>query len=307
MPTRCQRPHRPSTRCTALLGHESIHCFPRAPTNAHNSGPRLRHALSLSLSLAAHALTLPLQQRPELPPPPAPCSSCARPAGSRPPGPWHRRRRRCGRPRSQPRAPLAAAPGWRTDGAACCPAGAARRARAAAAGPRASPPAPGARAGPIGQPAAPQGHCHAPPHARRPAAQVAVEEKAAPKAIFRKDYAAPPYLIENVDLTFQLGEEVTHVTSKLHLRPNHSAAAPPALFLNGREDVKLVSLKVNGADVPASGYQVRGGSRRRPGRANWPAGRPALGPALDAVHPPHPPLFPPPTSPPRPPEPPAGH
>jgi aminopeptidase N len=90
-----------------------------------------------------------------------------------------------------------------------------------------------------------------------------VEDKAAPKPIFRKDYLPPPYLVDTVNLTFQLGEEVTLVRSKLHLKPNHGASAPPALFLNGREDVKLVSIKVNGADVPASGYQVPAGAATR--------------------------------------------
>jgi aminopeptidase N len=88
------------------------------------------------------------------------------------------------------------------------------------------------------------------------ALQAAAEEKQAPKPIFRKDYKPTPYLVDTVDLTFKLGEEVTHVHSKLHLKPNQSEATPPALFLHGREDVKLVSVKVNGADVAASGYQV---------------------------------------------------
>lgn len=47
-------------------------------------------------------------------------------------------------------------------------------------------------------------------------------------------------------LTFVLGEDATRVTSKLSMVPTHNEAAPPALFLNGRPDIKLVSVKVNG-------------------------------------------------------------
>lgn len=76
--------------------------------------------------------------------------------------------------------------------------------------------------------------------------QQAVEEKVAPPTIYRKDYAPPPYAVETVHLDFILNEEATVVTSKLSLRPTHNAAAPPPLLLNGRPDVKLVGVKVNG-------------------------------------------------------------
>jgi len=49
-----------------------------------------------------------------------------------------------------------------------------------------------------------------------------------------------------VDLNFDLNEDVTHVTAKLAMTPNHGGAPPP-LVLHGRKDVKLVSLKVAGA------------------------------------------------------------
>jgi hypothetical protein len=54
--------------------------------------------------------------------------------------------------------------------------------------------------------------------------------------------------VDTVHLTFNLNEDVTHVTSKLALKPNYAenGAAPP-LFMHGRDDVKLVGLKVAGA------------------------------------------------------------
>jgi aminopeptidase N len=44
-----------------------------------------------------------------------------------------------------------------------------------------------------------------------------VMDKSAPKAIHLKDYAPPPYLIDSVDLAFDLGEEVTRVKSSLNV------------------------------------------------------------------------------------------
>jgi hypothetical protein len=70
--------------------------------------------------------------------------------------------------------------------------------------------------------------------------------KEAPKAIFRKDYKPTPYTIDTVHLNFNLNEDVTTVTSRLAMVPKHSEAKPPPLFLNGRPDVKLVSVSVAG-------------------------------------------------------------
>ncbi len=43
---------------------------------------------------------------------------------------------------------------------------------------------------------------------------------AAPKTIYLKHYAPPPYLVEQVDLRFELGEEITRVRSRLEIRKN---------------------------------------------------------------------------------------
>jgi aminopeptidase N len=83
-------------------------------------------------------------------------------------------------------------------------------------------------------------------------------DKSAPKAIHLKDYAPPPYLIDSVDLAFDLGEEVTRVRSSLTMRANPSrnpeqAAVP--LVLDG-QDLKLVSLAIDGRVLDASEYAV---------------------------------------------------
>jgi hypothetical protein len=84
------------------------------------------------------------------------------------------------------------------------------------------------------------------PHAHTHPTQAPAAAK--PQPIFRKDYKAPPYLIDTVSLNFILNEDVTHVHSKLALKPNYTPnGAAPALTLNGRPDVKLVEVKLAGA------------------------------------------------------------
>lgn len=74
---------------------------------------------------------------------------------------------------------------------------------------------------------------------------------------FRKDYKPTPYLIENVYLTFNLSEDVTHVSAKMHMTPNSAFGANgsrPDIFLHGRRDVKLVSVSVSGKKLSEDGY-----------------------------------------------------
>lgn len=91
-----------------------------------------------------------------------------------------------------------------------------------------------------------------------PEAGVAEAAPAAkPQAIFRKDYTPPPYMIDTVHLNFNLNEDVTHVTSRLALKPNYKAnGSRPALTLNGRPDVKLVEVKLAGEVLPEGAYKV---------------------------------------------------
>jgi len=79
-----------------------------------------------------------------------------------------------------------------------------------------------------------------------------------PKTIFRKDYTSPDYLINQVALEFQLGEEESIVTSRLTIHRNraiaHSDANPP-LVLDGRGLV-LDSITMDGRPLAADRYTV---------------------------------------------------
>ena len=67
---------------------------------------------------------------------------------------------------------------------------------------------------------------------------------ASPKALYLKDYTVPPYLVDDVQLTFKLDPAATRVISRVQFRPNPEAA-DGTFFLHG-EDLKLIWAKVDG-------------------------------------------------------------
>ncbi|WP_028454814.1 aminopeptidase N [Chitinilyticum litopenaei] len=74
------------------------------------------------------------------------------------------------------------------------------------------------------------------------------------QAIRRLDYTAPAYLIDRVDLSFELDETDTRVSNRLVIKRNKGTAADTPLVLHG-EGLQLDSLKLDGAPLPASAYQ----------------------------------------------------
>ncbi|CAG9464309.1 unnamed protein product [Pedinophyceae sp. YPF-701] len=81
------------------------------------------------------------------------------------------------------------------------------------------------------------------------------ETETKPKVIFRKDYTPTPYNIKNVNLTFKLDEDFTTVQTRLAMKPT-SAPTGADLVLNGGEDVKLVSISVDGTKLDSSSYTI---------------------------------------------------
>ena len=74
-----------------------------------------------------------------------------------------------------------------------------------------------------------------------------------PRAIHLKDYHAPDFRISTVDLDFVLAPENTRVAAKLQVQRTGDKAAP--LVLDG-EHLKLLSLRLDGQDLPQSRYRV---------------------------------------------------
>ncbi|WKJ90146.1 aminopeptidase N [Methylomonas montana] len=77
---------------------------------------------------------------------------------------------------------------------------------------------------------------------------------ATPQTVYLKDYTPPEYLIDNVELNFDLDEQRTHVRATLSLRRNpQSLAESVALKLLG-EELQLVSVAIDGAPLEPSQY-----------------------------------------------------
>jgi aminopeptidase N len=77
-----------------------------------------------------------------------------------------------------------------------------------------------------------------------------------PEMKYRKDYIPPTHLIDKVDLTVELGEEVTTVVSQLQVRQNpQSKEKSKQLVLDGK-DQELKSVKLNGEIILSKQYKL---------------------------------------------------
>ena len=74
------------------------------------------------------------------------------------------------------------------------------------------------------------------------------------KTIYLKDYKAPDYLIDHVDLRFELDEEKTRVVSILQLKRQAFGESSP-LVLSG-ESLELGEVKIDNALIDDSSYKV---------------------------------------------------
>ncbi|MEZ4278220.1 MAG: aminopeptidase N [Myxococcota bacterium] len=79
--------------------------------------------------------------------------------------------------------------------------------------------------------------------------------EAKPKSILRSAYRPSDYVIDSVDLAFELGESETFVTARLEVRRRGEAGAPPPLVLDG-EDLELLEIAIDGRPLAAGEYQV---------------------------------------------------
>src|SRR5579862_6764609 len=77
------------------------------------------------------------------------------------------------------------------------------------------------------------------------------------QAIHRQDYTPPAFLIDRVDLTFDLGETETRVRSRLAMRrnPARSGGGGGALVLDGRK-LALIAVLVDDRPLAATEYAV---------------------------------------------------
>jgi aminopeptidase N len=74
--------------------------------------------------------------------------------------------------------------------------------------------------------------------------------------IYRKDYTPPDYLVDTIDLRFELGEETTRVHSRLSVRANYDTAqGVRPLRLDGNR-LALTGLALDGTPLTSGRYSV---------------------------------------------------
>ena len=77
-----------------------------------------------------------------------------------------------------------------------------------------------------------------------------------PKAVFRKDYEPPSFLVDTVDLCFMLGEDETLVRSRLAIRANPGRIEADLPLVRDGECLELRSVILNGRTLENSEYQL---------------------------------------------------
>jgi len=85
-----------------------------------------------------------------------------------------------------------------------------------------------------------------------------MQPSASPQTRYLKDYQAPAYLIDQVELLFDLFEQGSRVYSRLHIRPNPAGRGGP-LVLDG-EGLKTLSLTLDGRVLSEADYQLTASS-----------------------------------------------
>ena len=84
-----------------------------------------------------------------------------------------------------------------------------------------------------------------------------------PNAIYRKDYTAPAYQVETVEIGFDLDPALTRVATRLTMK--RSPAGPGGGIVLYGDEVELVALRMNGKALGRRDYQLKDGSLTIPG------------------------------------------
>src|SRR5713226_2005949 len=69
------------------------------------------------------------------------------------------------------------------------------------------------------------------------------------------DYRPPDFLVDTVDLIFDLGEADTRVASHIILQRNPKAATPGAPLRLDGDELELVALALDGSPLDAADYR----------------------------------------------------
>ncbi|WP_211444044.1 aminopeptidase N [Collimonas humicola] len=83
-----------------------------------------------------------------------------------------------------------------------------------------------------------------------------------PPTIHRKDYTVPAFLVDSVDMGFDLDPAATRIATRITMRCNPASASKEIVLFG--EELQLVQLRLNGKQLKASQYQLEGGKLRIP-------------------------------------------
>ncbi len=81
-------------------------------------------------------------------------------------------------------------------------------------------------------------------------------EVAAPRPVRLKDYRAPEFLIDAVELVFELEDGATRVKSRLGMRRNPAGSEPKAALVLDGEELALVSVALDGLALGPNRYRL---------------------------------------------------
>src|SRR5271155_3875696 len=81
-------------------------------------------------------------------------------------------------------------------------------------------------------------------------------DSAPPNQTLLAEYRPLDFVIDQVELSFYLGEEATDVQSILAVRRNPAAGTPKAPLRLDGEELELVSIALDGAALPARRYRI---------------------------------------------------
>ncbi|MFZ6863752.1 aminopeptidase N [Undibacterium sp. Ji67W] len=85
---------------------------------------------------------------------------------------------------------------------------------------------------------------------------------ATPPTIFRKDYVAPGFWVDTVEMGFDLDLHETHVATRITMRRNHDSAEKDLVLFGA--SLKLLQLRMNGINLKKSAYTIDGEVMRIP-------------------------------------------
>ena len=77
-----------------------------------------------------------------------------------------------------------------------------------------------------------------------------------PQTIYLKDYRPPQFLIDTVDLNFDLGEEWTTVKAQMKIRRNPASTENSKTLVLVGQNMKLLSVKLDQLVLTQNEYQV---------------------------------------------------